>query len=446
MKKDTYEDDILLKIETEVFDFFVRSHDFNGMPLRQVSGVINIPYEDSIDFIIALVEAEKITIQSSTNPHIIGFKHYPIDAQIKILTDAKTTTVEEKKIGSITLSFENTEFPICLYPSKKNLIEKRHFTIYANAPYTRQLAAGNPHLEPIFFEVDVLERYFSDPRYNFNFDDYSGKITCAYDEEGIPILKEEDQVFVKTFGLGFDLEHNRLAAVYRRYLADLSDDHQLFWRSKEFKGEARLLQEYYDNTINGSWTFSHSIFSAFIAELDCLNELSQLIFSENLFVKSFGKENRPKEFTFFLTPTLKNYNDFVLLLDKMISDNINKNFFKGKIELFRLREISPGIYEKENKGTLQLFEEWLSSLFKVAGEGSLADVFAAFKKIRRERQNPAHRISENIYDKAFFKKQTDLVQEAYNSMRQLRNIFHQHKKARSYTIPKWLESGEIKTF
>ncbi len=74
---------------------------------------------------------------------------------------------------------------------------------------------------------------------------------------------------------------------------------------------------------------SYSIFSAFLGELTCLNNLANKIFGINLFHKDFDHENRPKEFTFFFLPTLRNYNEFVLLLDKMISDNINKDFFKG---------------------------------------------------------------------------------------------------------------------
>lgn len=141
---------------------------------------------------------------------------------------------------------------------------------------------------------------------------------------------EEDQVFIKTFGLGFDSQQDRLAVVYLRYLKDLTAEHQLYWNNKEVEGNCKVLKEYYENSILGNWTISYSIFSAFLGELTCLNNLANKIFGRNLFRKNFENENRPKEFTFFFLPTLRNYNEFVLLLDKMISDNINKDFLREK--------------------------------------------------------------------------------------------------------------------
>lgn len=172
----------------------------------------------------------------------------------------------------------------------------------------------------------MLERYANDPRFNFEFEDYAGSISCKYDENGNPVLSEEDQVFIKTFGLGFDSQQDRLAVVYLRYLKDLTAEHQLYWNNKEVEGNCKVLKEYYENSILGNWTISYSIFSAFLGELTCLNNLANKIFGRNLFRKNFENENRPKEFTFFFLPTLRNYNEFVLLLDKMISDNINKDF------------------------------------------------------------------------------------------------------------------------
>ena len=77
------------RIENIVYDFFVVSSDFNGIPLRNISEKLNIDYENSIDIIKELVKDNIVSIQSSTNPHIIGFQHYPIDSQIHILEEAK---------------------------------------------------------------------------------------------------------------------------------------------------------------------------------------------------------------------------------------------------------------------------------------------------------------------------------------------------------------------
>ncbi|MGN5953451.1 hypothetical protein ACP6L2_02435 [Sphingobacterium lactis] len=434
------------KIQTIVYDFFVNSSDFNGIPLRNISQKLNIEYEASIDLIKELVIEDIVSIQSSTNPHIIGFQHYPIESQLSILEEAKKIKEVIHSFGDFKISSENTEFPICLYPSKIFLSKNRTLAEFGNACYTQQLALGEPHLKPIFFEIEVLDRYSNDPRFDFKFEDYSGRISCRYDENEKPIVRDEDDIFLKTFGLGFDENGNRLAVVYLRYLKDLTAEHQIYWKSREKSGNCKMLEEYHQNTIQGNWSSSYSIFSGFIGEQKCINDLTELIFSKALFRKTFEEENRPKEFTFFFTPTLKNYNDFILLLDKMISENINKDFFEGKVELFEYKELGNGLVEKQSKGTLQIFEEWLTSVFNVEGDGTISELFKPLKKIRRERQNPAHRISENQYDLKFTDKQKQIISDAYSVFRNLRNIFHQHPKAKSFEIPNWLENGKIKTF
>lgn len=434
------------RIKNIVYDFFIASSDFNGIPLCEISQKLNIEYEKSIDIIKELVKNEIISVQSSTNSHIIFFQHYPIDSQIHILEEAKKTKEILHSFGEITISSEDTEFPICLYPSKKYLLKNRNLAEFSNAFYTMQLALGEPHLKPIFFEIEVLDHYFNDPRFDFKFKDYSGRISCLYDENGNPIVREEDEVFLKTFGLGFDENGDRLAVVYLRYLKDLTPEHQVFWKSKEKSGNCKILEEYHQNTIQDDWIFSYSIFSGFLGEQKCINDLTELAFSKPIFRKTYEKENRPKEFTFFFIPTLKNYNDFILLLDKMISENINKDFFDGKVELYEFEKIEDGIVERKLKGTLLLFEEWLTKVFNVKSDGTVSDLFKPLKKIRRERQNPAHKINENQYDKQYIDKQKEIMNEAYSVLRNLRHIFHQHPKAKNFKIPDWLENGHIKTF
>lgn len=431
-----------VNIESKVFDFFVQSKDFNGIPLRQISEDLNIDYKKSIDLIKELVEEDKLSIISSTNPHIIGRTHYPIQSQLDILENAKEIDVKYETYGEIKISFEKTEFPICLYPSQGYLKKNRNVTEYGFSVYSIQLALGEPQLKPIFFDIEVLERYYNDPRFDFEFEDYSGKISCKYDEFYNPLVRKEDDIYVKTFGIGYDKNGNRLAVVFLRYLHNLSPEHQIYWKSKERSGNCKVLKEYYENSIEGKWTFSYSMFSAFLQELKCVNELSELVFGIKLFNATYENEKRPKEFTFFFTPTLKNYHDFVHILDKMITDNINKNFFSDKLELYELKS-QDGYHIKENKGTLRLLEEWLTLKFKIEGEGSIAEIIKPFKNIRKERQTPAHKINKNSYDENLIIKQKELISQAYNSMRQLRNIFSLHRKANNYKIPDWLENGTL---
>jgi hypothetical protein len=129
--------DIVDKIRNRIFDFFVKSNDFNGVPLRQISTEFSIEYKESIDLIKQLVSEDSVSIQSSTNPHIIGFGHFPVDGQLQVLEQAKEVTQKVFSPGGdqgITWVMENTEFPICLYPSPNYLKKHRDISELVRVP------------------------------------------------------------------------------------------------------------------------------------------------------------------------------------------------------------------------------------------------------------------------------------------------------------------------
>ncbi|MEJ2567621.1 MAG: hypothetical protein P8Z50_01890 [candidate division WOR-3 bacterium] len=135
-----------------------------------------------------------------------------------------------------------------------------------------------------------------------------------------------------------------------------------------------------------------------------------------------------------------------MLLDKMISDNINKDFFKGRVELFEVVKLEDNLIERKQKGTLRLLEEWLLSTYNHPDKQILKDLFKPLKRIRNERQNPAHKISENTYDKKYINKQKEMIKNAYSSFRALRTIFQQHPKANEFKVPDWLDNGGVKIY
>lgn len=434
---------MLEKITEIVYEFFINSSDFNGIPLRQISEDLKIGYQESIDFIKVGVRNEELSIQSSTNPHIIGFQEHEISNQLAILENAKTIEVQYETFGEITFSMEQTEYPICVYPSLAYLRDNRNLNDFGDQFFTKKLAQGEPQLSLVYFDIEVLERYAIDPRYNFSFNDYSGNIYCKYDEDEKPLVRDEDELFLKSFGLGYGENRERLAVVPLCYLKDLSEDQQQFWKSKIYKKKGRVAEDYYNNIILGQWTFSHSVFSAFIGEQNCLNELAKKIFGKPLFRNIYDAETRPREFTPYFTPTLKNYLDFVSLTDKMISDNINKDFFAGKIELDEVTTNTQGVTERRQKGTLSLLQEWLIAERSTDGAPGIQKLCGVFRKVRKERQTPAHKITQNEYDLKYYQMQIQLIEECYHAMRALRYSFADHQDATGVEIPKWLDEGRV---
>ena len=77
---------------------------------------------------------------------------------------------------------------------------------------------------------------------------------------------------------------------------------------------------------------------------------------------------------------------------------------------------------------------------------TISELFKPLRKIRKERQNPAHRINENQFDRQLIENQKNIMDEIYLVFRNLRNIFYQYPEAKSFEIPEWLENGKVKSF
>ncbi|PXX43048.1 hypothetical protein [Undibacterium pigrum] len=437
----------LKRVEDLVFSFFCQSSDFNGIGLRRISKELNIDYVHSIDLIKQLVIDGTVSIQSSTNPNIIGFRHHAKELQQDVLENAKHIKESKTLIGSFKLVSEQTEYPICVYPSKEYLKMHRDVTDFGYAKYKVALALAEPQLSFRFFETDVLERYSGEPRFDFQFQDFSGSISCKYDEVGNAAMREEDQIFLKSFGLGFDAAANRVIAVLLCDLSKLSFEHQVFWSTKEIPPEnCKVLKDYYDNIIEGDWIAARSVFSALIEELNAIYALTQSIFGISIFSKELQKEEPARNFTFFFSPTSKNYYEFINLLDKYLSENINRSFFEGKITLEELTPLDDSTFERKQKGTLRLLEEWITSDFNYSDKTIPAQIMAPLKKVRRERQTPAHKVYENIYDVAFIGRQKEIMESCYLSIRSIRRNLQTHPLAKNVDLGSDLDEDNVKYF
>ena len=93
-----------------------------------------------------------------------------------------------------------------------------------------------------------------------------------------------------------------------------------------------------------------------------INDMATLIGKPPLFRRTYEHEY-PRNFGFLLRPTLAEFNAFVLLLDQLMSDNINKKFFSPELELEQDNVREDGRIEVRQKGTIALLDEWVHHLF-----------------------------------------------------------------------------------
>lgn len=204
--------------------------------------------------------------------------------------------------------------------------------------------------------------------------------------------------------------------------------------------------DYYDNIIGGSWIASRSVFYALIDEINAIYKLTSSIFGIPLFRKELDGDHRPKNFTFFFAPTTKNYYEFINLLDKYLSENINKSFFKGELDLEERKPLDENTFERIQKGTLRLLEEWLNKVFKYSDESIPKEIIKPLKKVRKERQNPAHKVIDNNYDSSLIALQREIMEACYISVGSIRRNLQTHPRAKNVELDASLDEDNVKYF
>jgi hypothetical protein len=410
-----------------VYDHFAKSRDFNGILLTRLARQLKVGPETLKRRLQRPLSQGRIALafeSSSGNPHIKRLPDLPIEVQISKM-------VREDASG------------ICVYPSS-TIAAARVGNAFGDRPYTRRLAMAEPQLCRVFFDLPVLERYFRDPRYRCWFGDSAGKISIGDKAYESAETRERDKVSIQTFGIGYTQKRQRVVAVFLRYLSDLSAEHQRHWSAHEVSEECTMNSDYERATIWGIWPGNYSVYKAFIQEQVEINRLCELIRKPHLFKQTYEGDKRPISFCSMLRPTRAYFDDFVHVLDKMISDNIDKGSFSGDIPTEEENQRKGGSIEVRQLGTLTLLERWLKHHYRTRdGEDVSAETVAPFRKIRKSRQPVAHAIRKDEFDPSLPGKQDDLLEEVKNGLTRLRWILSSHPDASTHRPPEWLDSGRI---
>lgn len=406
---------------------YLSSNDFNGLPVMQLLSRHGLDETQLRDTLRSLVETDAMALvfgDIHPNPHVRALPDEPKEAQLMKL---------ESSLSVYT----------CGYPTKGRLAKVVDSSDYAGRPYTLSLALGEPHLDLKAFDLSVLEFYRNDPRYSYTTNDISGYISTHHDAEQPGSHLERDQIYLQRFGFCYDDDLNRAVAVPIRYLANLTPEHQQMWKTRELSGNYTPHPDY-DRQRRGLWGESISIFDAFIAELELVNRMCSLMSRPPLFTHTF-EQDRPRGFAFLIRPTLDEFNDFVLTLDKMMSENIDKRFFSGEVSDQEEYERGDGKVEIRPRGTITMLEEWLRTHFDTPDRKPLEEMIASFREVRQMRQKPAHGVNPNTFDQKYFHEQRALIIRAYSAVRALRLTFANWPEVRSadLQIDEALYKGKI---
>jgi hypothetical protein len=418
----------------EVATHYLNSGDFNGISVSRLADCLKKPLQDVKAIVAGLIETEMVGIldtSSDVNPAIIRIGFEPKEEQLK-------------KLDKHPLDH------VYVYPRPTHLASVVDPAKYSNRPYVLDIALGQPQLSFRSFDLSVLEFYRNDPRYTYENRDIDGYIAISDEFYQSADMAEKDQILLQSFGFSFDKNGKRAVAVFLRYLADLSPGHQQIWRAKELTGNYKLHPDYFNYTVIGDWGEKFPIFVAFCAEMHLLNAMTCAMGRAPMFRQTFGRcgEQKPARFTFLVRPTLEEFNQFALLLDQMISDNINKDFFREDVPMEMEKKRADGKIVVRPKGTLTLLNDWLRRYFRTSDWKPWDEAFQHLKEVRRLRQKPAHAVNENIFDQKFIRDQRTLIMNAYSALRTLRLMFANHPKVKAahIKIPDSLARGLIWTY
>lgn len=328
--------------------------------------------------LISLIHNDLIEILSDNfiiNPHIKAFN-------LKIS--------KEEQINELT---KNKSF-IVAYPTEKAL---KDIDTDDKKPFLQMLQKGIPKLTILHFDIKILEDYFNDPKYLCNFNGYRGNIVIKdeyYDEDS-------EFSYIEDFGISYHkTEKYRAVGVFVDTLASLSLYEQIRWKQFYYNNQKdfQINKPFYDNLIIGEFTEYVSIYDAILDEVKVINQMCRNMKIPQLFKEEFEPYSYKniEDYRIMFYSTQKNYYNFILILEKMFVNNINKETFTITSGGFK------GILKIDNnnieKGSIQMFQEWLSENVYTANDLD-KDIFDTLKDIRKQRQKPAHSIMENEYNK-----------------------------------------------
>jgi len=453
-------------VNEKVVSFFCSSNDFNGISLTEIcegycdSCLKDLPKADALSelptdvlleyanpckgnsqtanelkiILETLVDDDKIVLVYDLNPHVKRFPDRPKDQQKKILNEKFTE--------------------MCAYPTRAEVATRIDVNSFVETPYLKRLWACEPNLEPVYFDLEVLENYANDPRYIFDWSDFTGSIHLSDDYYESLEMKPRDQTYLEHFGLGFrKSDGQRVVSVPLIYLSRLTPEHQQRWKTHEESEPCIMDPDYYTTSIIGDWAEKVPIYEAFLHEMEIINQMCSAAGLPNMFIKSF-KNDRPKYFRIPFRNTKEAYHTSVEEMDKTLSQNLNKKFFEAVLrpdETYQtVKHKKTGVDVVQEYGTLAMLNHWIKTRFKfrdAADREKAAAELAALDKVRKIRQAPAHKIEKDEHGRSFSDMHDEILYEAYTSLRTIRLIFTNHPSIKKdVEVPDWLFEGKIRLF
>jgi hypothetical protein len=118
-----------------------------------------------------------------------------------------------------------------------------------------------------------------------------------------------------------------------------------------------------------------------------------------------------------------------------------------EVETTEHKQRSDGSVVVRQKGTIEMLEEWLLGRFHASEPALVRAIFDGLRRVRKERQKPAHVLQTDAFDEAYYQRQRDLLAATHNALRLMRTAFQSHPAVRPNEVaclprddrPIWLQ-------
>lgn len=389
--------------------FYVESGDFNGLPV------------DSETLTSAQIDEARRLVQDGF-VHVVTGEDY-LNMHIRPWASQRTVEAQVTDLDEV-----GSRATACLYPTVQAMEGRPEPGRWPDEPYRRRMAAGAGTLELAYFSVDVIEQYRNDPRYHYWFDDFEvllGINDDAYLDED---EREADKIPSTRVGFAYDTTTLRSAAVTRYVctffgdLIELTPEHQQRWQTYEREPtDSTAPHPMWWKMQMGHWPDAKGPFTRITLELEAVNELFILITGKSL----FRTTDRPREWGWVIRPTTQEWHQFVLATDKLLSENINQR------ALDAVEAPTEGA-DGNRLGSLNRLIEFL----RVSGSFSdelLDAIGGPLKRVRKARQEPAHKLTVAGTDATLTAQQRDLLAEIGDALQLLREVLAKHPACTEWT-------------
>lgn len=399
--------------ETALLDtivaFYVESGDFNGLPVTNET------------LTVAQVDEARRLVQDGLVQVVTG-EDYP-NMHIRPWPSRRSIEVQVADLDEV-----GNRADACLYPTPKAMEGRPEPDRWAEEPYQRKMAAGAGTLELAYFSVDVIEQYRNDPRYHFRFDDFEvflGINDDAYEDEN---EREADKIPSTRVGFAYDtttLQSNAVTRYVCTFIGDLMEltpEHQQRWRTYEREPtDSTGPHPVWWKMQMGQWPDARGPFTRITLELEAVNELFVLIAGQPL----FRTTDHPREWGWVIRPTTQEWHQFVLATDKLLLENIDQK------ALDAVNAPTEGT-DGNRIGSLNRLIEFLR-LSGSFSEDLLDGIGGPLKRVRKARQEPAHKLTVAQTDATLTAQQRDLLAEIGNALQLLREALVTHPACSDWT-------------